>query len=552
MTKINKNIILFSGLSVIILWQMLLPGYVLTMDMIFAPQLLWDNFLNDGVAMSAMPLVYSLKFLNLFLSGWVIQKILLVFLFFFMSYSAFLFLPVSKKYGANYWAALFYTVNPFVYERFLAGQLLLLYGYALMPLFFYYLIKLAKDQKTKDGLALSLCLALIGVFSSHFLIIAALISVVYLLFSFIKYLYLKDERVWPLARGAFFSAIFFLAVSAYWLVPYFFYHSQSDISSFNEGHWEAFQTCGDQTIGTALNVLALYGFWGECEPWADYFLWSKTYLYFWIFFFVALFGLVASGIFYALRKKEERNTAALFLSVGVAGFILSCGTGDTIFREINLFLFRHIGFWSGFRDTQKWSALLVLAYAYFGSIGVVAIVERVKNINFQKYIIIILFLIPALYTYTMWGGFARQLHSVWYPDSWIEVNEILIQDQDDFKILFLPWHSYFSLDFNQKLITANPAREFFGKKIIQADNVELGSVYRQGNNVENKTIESLVLNEEMTADEITTEMDEKDIKYIIIIPSTLKEDFFKYNFLNSQYLEVIYDQGDLKLFRIVI
>ena len=139
----KKNIVFFLIIAIIILWQMLLPGYVLTLDMVFTPKLHILHHLGDFY--NSLPLTALLEFLNFFLSGWIIEKIILVSLFFLIGYLAFVFLPVPKKYHAHYFAALLYTINPFVYERFLAGQWTLLFAYALLPPFFYYLIAL-KDK----------------------------------------------------------------------------------------------------------------------------------------------------------------------------------------------------------------------------------------------------------------------------------------------------------------------------------------------------------------------------------------------------------------------
>ena len=52
-------IALFLGLAVLILWQMLMPGYVLSLDMVFVPEIRVDTtssgFLND------LPLDFILK-----------------------------------------------------------------------------------------------------------------------------------------------------------------------------------------------------------------------------------------------------------------------------------------------------------------------------------------------------------------------------------------------------------------------------------------------------------------------------------------------------------
>jgi hypothetical protein len=215
-------------------------------------------------------------------------------------------------------------------------------------------------------------------------------------------------------------------------------------------------------------------------------------------------------------------------------------------------LFTHIGFWRGFRDTQKFSGLLAFSYAYFGGLGIIAVSEYVfkKLPKFYQPVLAVMFLVPVFYTYTMIGGFARQLQPVWYPQSWSQAKEIIDQDSGDYKVLFLPWHQYLSLDFNKKIITGNPAKSFFGEKIIQGDNMEVGGVFSQSVNLENKKIENVILDDKISPDEALSALSAKNIKYILVMNKVISSDYLKYPVLGSKNLEVILRTEDLTLYRI--
>ena len=129
----------------------------------------------------------------------------------------------------------------------------------------------------------------------------------------------------------------------------------------------------------------------------------------------------------------------------------------------------------------------------------------------------------------MLGGFARQIQPVWYPESWVEVNNILKQDKEC-KALFLPWHLYYSLSFNNNLVTANPAAKFFNCQIISSQDIEIGEIER-------------------TAWPDWQDKAEK-IKYIIYTPDLEGADIYDYSFLNSDALEVIYQHKDIILYKI--
>jgi hypothetical protein len=557
--KIDNNLWLFLGGAILILWQMLKPGYILTLDMVFTPKLKLDYFFSEGSVINPLPLVYFLKFLDLFLAGWVIEKIIIFCLFFLIGYLAFKFLPLPKKFYINYWGALFYTVNPFVYERFLAGHWLVLFGYAFLPSFIHYLIKFFKEPTLKAGFWLFGWLFLINIFSLHVFVMVTLILVSYLIVVLAKNLILKNNQKTKLLLKNFAMPLaIFLIISGYWLAPYILNKNNSVINTFNDPYqWEAFKTSSDAQLRSSLNVLALYGFWGEHEPWAGYFLWPKDNFLFWLPVFLSLALLIVLGAIFGLLNKENRPKTLFFLILGVISYILSCGLGETMFKGFNLWLFKHLNFWSGFRDTNKFSGLLVLSYVYLGATGIMAVMDFVKskNFKFSKQLLMFFFIIPLLYTYTMLGGFARQLIPVWYPADWQKVNAILNQDNNDFKVLFLPWHLYFSLDFNHQLVTANPAKGFFDKPVIQGENMELGKIYSQDRTLENQEIEGLIINNNLSADYIITALENRGIKYIIFAHDLdeLKEKE-RFNFLRQGggHLKEIFDSNSLTLYKIVL
>jgi hypothetical protein len=540
--KIFKdNLIWLAAIFVIVIsWQMLLPGYVLTLDMVFTPMI--SLAFTDGAFLNFLPARYFMGFLNLFLSGWIIQKIMLVALFFSLFYLVAKFLPVPKKHYANYWAALFYSLNPFVYERFLAGHWTHLFAYAFLPPFFHYLIRVVKKLDSRlrgndtvldsqlgahpastthpvraarpplliegtenkeldsgfrrnDTKLLLLWLLLIGIFSLHFLVMAVLIIIACFLYKFIILAKNKAPRSdWlRIGKCALIIGGLFLIASSYWIAPYFINQNKSVLNSFDQSNQLAFKTVGGNGAATIFNVLTLYGFWGERESWSNYFLSPKANPIFWPIILVVLVDVIFVGIIYTWRVR--RKEAIFFLCIGLTALILALGLGISPFRWFNAWLFNNIGFWRGFRDTQKFSGLLALAYAYFGGFGFFAIAEYIskKLPKIYKSVLLILFLIPIFYTYPMIGGFVGQLKPVWYPQSWYSAKNILDNDNGDYQALFLPWHQYMSLDFNNDIITANPAKNFFGRKIIQGDNMEVGGVFSQSRDLRNLEIQNIIL-----------------------------------------------------------
>jgi hypothetical protein len=548
--KISKEIYLAILFVIVILWQMLLPGYLLTLDMVFTPRM--NTPFGDGSFYNSLPLRYLSKFLNLFLDGWIIQKIFLIALFFCLFYLALKYLPVTKKYYAHYWSAIFYTINPFVYERFLAGHWTHLFAYALLPLFISNLFQFAKKPNWRKSAYLCGSLILIGIFSLHFLVMAILILSIYLFSQFVRSLIAKKYNFTKnILKFCLIFGFIFLICSSYWLVPYLLNRNQSIITEFNQQNIEAFKTSGDARLGTGLNVLALYGFWNENQPWANYWLWPKDNFTFWSIIASILLIIISLGIFFGLKHQEYRAKTIFFLVLGLLAFIFSCGIGNTVFKPFNQLLFDYIFFWRGFRDTQKFTGLLALSYAYLASLGFYYLIAKLKKFNIDKFALIVLFALPLLYTYPMLGGFARQVQPIWYPESWQRVNQLLRRDISDYKVLFLPWHQYFSLDFNNKLISANPATSFFGSRIIQSLNLELDNLLTQSRNQKNNELTEIIQNKShLTSDQIIEQLINKKIKYIILTPDLKNHDIFNYEFLSSARLWTTFNSPEINLYQI--
>ncbi len=552
----KKNTIaalIFLFVSVLILWQMLLPGYVLTLDMIFTPKI--KILFGSGFFYNTLPLKYLLKIINYLLPGWLIQKLVLIALFFNLGFLGYYFLPGPKKYYLKYWVGLFLAANPFVYERFLAGQWQHLFALAFIAPLSFWVISFFAQPTTKKSLWLTFWLILISVFSLHFLAMALIVITIYALFFIFKNVFrgnlsLPKEIFKKLIPGI----IIFLLLSSYWLIPYLLNPKSSVITNFDRQNWLVFSTAPDQHLGTLLNVASLYGFWGESQPWADYFLWPKDNFYLWVTIFLTILTLVLIGIYFTFKNKKQ-NQAIFFLIAGVLGLIFSCGLGNTIFRGLNQWFFEHLWFWSGFRDSQKWSGLLLLSYAYFASFGIYFILNKLEKIKIPvKYLVTLVFILPILYTYTIWGGFARQLKPVWYPPSWQQVNDILNQDQTDSKVLFLPWHQYFSLSFNQRLITLNPAKEFFDKEIIQGENMEIGGIFSQGSDRLNQEIENILLQSaDLNPEKTLASLKEKGVSYIIYASDLAGvKERINFNPGSSQAVETVFASPLLTLYRIVL
>jgi hypothetical protein len=191
-----------------------------------------------------------------------------------------------------------------------------------------------------------------------------------------------------------------------------------------------------------------------------------------------------------------------------------------------------------------------LGYALFTGLGARMIVSWFQNLKYKRIAFYVLLAIPLFYTPMMLFGFSSQLKTVQYPVSWAEVNNILKEDKNC-KALFLPWQQYYSLKFNNDILTGNPARNYFDCDIMAGKNMELGDISSQGGNGEEyDEIEKVVMNNEADPNTTIEFLKQKGIKYIIFTNDAVDEDDYKYPFLGSNYAHKVMNREGVDLYSI--
>jgi hypothetical protein len=548
--KIDKHVWILIITALLVVGRLLQPGYVLTLDMIFAPGM------RAAVSASGygnfLPVGYLLQFFNIIIPAWLIQKAILLALFLDLGWLAFKFLPLPADKTARLFAALIYMLNPFVYGRFLAGDWRLLFAYSLLPIFVNFLFVFTSQPNFRASLKLFAIIFLISLFSLHFLAMSSMVMAVWFCFGLITSLFRKDYQwIGKFLNNFLLGAIFFVAASSYWLIPAWDLGFSLE-KNFGPEHWQAFAAQGHGRIGAALNVLSLNGFWGEAQPWARQFFWPQDYPVFWVALsFIVL--LILIGLIFGWKDKKSRTYLVFFSILGISAFIFSTGAGATFFRGFNLWFYQHVPFWRGFRDSQKFGGWLALSYAVLSGIGLSVIIDffRPKNKEWTKDLCLVIFLIPIMFGFLLWGGLRGQLRPVWYPQAWDQAKKIIQASQKGDKALFLPWHGYLSLRFNNDLLTANPARIFFGNQAIVSQSVELGGVYDQQLDIGYATLDKAVTGESgWPDDEIIEYLGRQKIKYIVYSQDIKEVDNLRYSFLNSRRLELIINDPELLMYKI--
>jgi hypothetical protein len=450
----------FSGLALIILLPLLLPGYILTLDLVFAPHvpapdITASSFLLEGI----LWLLYRV------LPGDIVEKLVLFGSLLIAGVGMYAFIQVLPRPQVttytwrlmSYIAGIFYTVNPFIYARIMAGQWMIVLGYALLPFFLVSIIQFLRSPSLKTSLIVAAWMIAISTVSLHYIGIAFILGIICVML-FSKRTLLAAYSKWgAVAFGVWMTA------NLYWIVPLLVGNNEAaqSISHFDESHFTAFET-----VGGVLSVLQLQGFWVEAR---QLFLLPQKIMPLWGLFIILLWALVVYGTVKAWQSKHKRIVIMSSTSI-VLGILLAAS-------PIVEWMSQYIPFMAGYREPHKLTTLVVVGYCVLLACGGAYVLEKLKrkSSKLRDGTIIGLFLLPILITPTMLGGFAGQLVPRSYPPEWYEVNIMLKQDPHVRRVLFLPWHQYANYSFSGRII-ANPAQKFFEVPVIISDDPDFKNI----------------------------------------------------------------------------
>ncbi|HLD21461.1 MAG TPA: DUF6541 family protein [Patescibacteria group bacterium] len=527
--------VLYFSLSLAMMLPLLRPGYVFAVDMVFTPTLRFSPHLISFENILAV--------INFVLPSEVIQKILLVFVPLMSGIGMHRLLSTEKELP-KYVAGVFYMWNPFVYSRFLYGHLPFLIGYALFPFALRATFHFFEQRSAKTVLWVCLWLLVFGIVNVHVLAMFILFFIVafFIHLSVKKTAHTKNNTT--VRKTMFFFACFFtcLIIILYWANTIF----SENIQLFNQNDLYAFQTTSDETFGTPLNVLALYGFWGDTQ---QQYVVQKEFVPFWsvlagIILILVFVGCIQGYLQGVSTLRVYTMTLCILASIA---FVLSFGIAWEPIAPVNQFLYDHFPLYYGFREPQKFILFLCVFYAFSMGSAVQYFLQKLHKHELMYALIgVFCVLLPFIYSPGLFWGFHGQLYTSQYPSEWYEVNEIFKQDQSSFRVLFFPWHMYMYFDFTEKKI-ANPASHFFDADIIAGDNMEINGIESHSTRMESRSIEQL-LEERKSLQNGGKRLQLLNIKYILVSKNA---DYSQYiDFLDKQNdLRMIYDNEQLKLYK---
>lgn len=508
---------------------------------------------------------------------WLVQRFFYIGTFFLLGLSGYSLLYKQTQIGA-YFAGILLMFNPYVYDRILNGQMGIVAGITCLVFCFASLGQFLQTRRYRP-------LFLSAVFAG-FSVMWMPHAIFFVFLAFLVFMAadcLKNRHCFANAKA--FAVLFgmVLFLNAPWIVNNFAPNGsiRQTVSQISADHFRVFATDPGNT-NVYFNALALRGFWGERNSRYVPAYFGNAY---WQAVFCTVFVLVLVWLYWRLTNKKNSQKSfdvALFATACFAYMLTLWISQDNLFAPITQFLYRYVPFYTALRESEKWSGVLLIAYAYFAWYAVQAIVNHpFIQKGYPKIIAVTLIALPVLYTPAMLFGFRGQLFVADYPTEWYALRnnfshildwwnrtddlsvpncDFLTQQKSTacYNVLALPWHQYIGLRFARNII-ANPVSGFFyNVSVLQGDNMEIGGIYTQSVRNESKIIERYFWPQGVFAnqfDPTQTDAFIRDLRWLgIQAVLLLKEsDFPKYqtvlqDMVRLQKIRILQDNAKFTLF----
>jgi hypothetical protein len=559
-------LLVFAALTVAVMLPLYKSGHIFLLDMTWGPAIDLADYMSSGVG-PAFPLTLLLKLLSLVFSVALIQKIVLTLILFlsgWLMYRLAKSLKVETLQRSNLYATLsgtIYMINPWVYERLLAGHWLVLLGYAVFPLLIKLFLKWREQLSIKSFIPLAILVSIYPILSPHWFYISTL----FLLILFIISILTRNPSQPPLilrggAKKVIFVTLlfftFFVLINSFWLTSFF--SESATFTGISLGDFQAYQTQADATFGPFINGLSLYGFWST-----DFALPKDTLVFWWIYPLVLL-GLSALGLYSLLSKERslaagvsgrtERFLGLSLLIIFPIALLLGVGFANEFTRSITTALYHILPGFKGLRETAKLFGLLSFCYALLVPLGagrLAAMLSRLPSHFSQKALHMAMWLVVAVLvvamSHSMFWGFAGQLKPADYPAGWFAVEDRLNSHPTVQTVLFLPWHGYMAMSFANYRTIHNPAPGFFSPAITAGKNID-NVFLKETAQPEWDDFLFRTLHGYATLDENIDFLQRKKISHVILAHEA---DWDRYGFLDEAvYLQKIFSDDNITLYAI--
>ncbi len=508
-----------------ILWPLLSPGFILTLDMVFTPQLRMPEQVTSSYVFHAL-----LHYINVVVPADVIQKGILLFIVLGGMLGMHRLLRWLKPQPAERWgiyvASVFFAVNPFTYARFMAGQYAVLLGYACLPWLARAILAVGKQPTVMQSVRVGLLLCIIATVSIHTLVAVGILLLAGLGIVICKY----RARFGSYLRSGVIASGVVLVGCGFWLVPLAMGRGPTAgvIGSFTSADAAVFATSGETLIEKLGNIMRLQGFWAEQR---NLFLLPQERVPGWGIWMTLLLGLVLLGGW--VMWQQHRTIALWLLTSSVVGIVLAMGACT---HQLTA---------AGLREPHKVLSLVALTYGVFLAYGVSTVAGWTRQYGCTWHAISAMtsLALTLVVARVMLFGFDGQLVPRQYPAGWASANRLLHTDRDHFNVLFLPWHQYMSFQFTGRII-ANPAPNYFDKPVIVSTDPELDGASGGVADTQHRVLANILAN---PSPHMGRQLAAHNIKYILLANTA---DNMTYNYLaDMPDITVVQRNADIRVYK---
>lgn len=482
-----------SVLTVLLLGAALGPGFVLTYDMVWVPDLaVRSDFLGLGSGLPrAVPSDLVVALVDEVVPGMLLQKAVLVLTLVLAGAGAWRMVPGGWVAGAA--AATVYTWNPFVAERLGIGHWPLLMTYAALPWVLRAARAWAAGERSWAGLVLWMAFASLSPVGGIVVTIFALLVVAH-----------PREGA---ARRLAWTGCAAAAINAPWIVAGALHGSNAVSDPVGV---EVFAARGEGGMPTVVSLLGLGGIWN-----ADVVPVSRT-TWAGVAGVLVVLAVCAAGVSTWRRREPIAERTSLLVAGGVGIAVAMAGSAVPGSVE---WLVAHVPGGGLVRDGTRFIALLAPLQAVLFGLGVERVATTVARRHRQLGATVAtgLVLAPvALMPDAAWG-LAGQLRAVSYPDELVAARHAMQERRDAGRggdLLSLPFTSYRRPQWNNGRRMLDPVGRYFPVDYLASDTLVVSGQVVEGEDPRAQRVARVL--ETMRGDDLQSALSEEGIGWVVV------------------------------------
>lgn len=459
-------------LSAVILGPALKPGFLLSYDMVFVPQLAFsERTLGvDGSVPRAVPNDAVVALLSLIFPGHVVQKLVLISIFVGLGAGMGL---VLKKFPAIVVATVVGLWNPWVAQRLEVGHWGFLLGYAVLPWVIW--AGLRVRNQTPGSFGVLGVIMIIGALTGSTGTILMLLVLAGVLLG-------PVSREW---KGFVWGTTIAALVSATWWWPFL----RAAPQSADPSGVTAFAARADTPWGVIVSVATGGGSWNQSSWYPERASWVLTAI---------AFVLVIAAVFALFRESHLREGLKGVVVVAIVSLLVATMSALPGGRELFTLLVANVPGAGLLRDSQKLAGPWMIAVALGAGILVQNYVDadavRARGVSWFGLVAGVL--VPVILLPSLAWGSQNSWQSVDYPEQKITLAE-KIDEAEAGSVAIFPWIQYRRFEWNNNRIVLDPWNRLLAKDVIVNDSLPLRDGTIAGEDPRAQEITRLLMSEKL-------------------------------------------------------